>query len=193
MESFICIRVWLWREGGWLIHLLVNLTSSYINTPDSNMATEIIPYPISMYECMYECLCVSVSMQIWKHWGHIQEQVKNHVLCHKCEGQREEKSVVHTRRPVLLYRLQRILSPHSNCVCYKISQNTTAFHFSINQESTMKCLSLMGESVWRKKHQQQSMESVPWPVFLWKHLLDFPRMGGNCQRQQGPPCWWLKN
>lgn len=106
MESCVCIRVWLWREGVWLIHLLVNLTSTYINTPEPIMAPEITPYPISMCVCMYECLCVSVSIQIWKHWRHIQEQVKNHVLCHKREGQGEEKSVVHTRRRVLLYWLQ---------------------------------------------------------------------------------------
>lgn len=187
MESCVCIRVWLWREGGWLIHLLVNLTSSYINTPEPIMAPEITPYPISMCVCMYEYLCVSVSMQIWKHWRHIQEQVKNHVLCHKREGQWEEKSVVHTRRRVLLYWLQANLCNEfyllTTIVCYTISQNTNSFHFSLNQESAVKRLSLMGESVWRKKHQQQSMESLPWPVFLWKHLLDFSRMGGNCQRQ----------
>lgn len=73
------------------------------------MVTEITPYPISVRVCMYKymsvCVCVCVYADVETLKAHSGTS-KNHVLCHKREGQREEKSVVHTRRHVLLYRLQ---------------------------------------------------------------------------------------
>ena len=142
------------------------------------MVTEITPYPISMG------ICVSMSMQISKHRGHIQEQVKIMSSATNVKG-KERKSLLLTLVGTFCFISCRqicamnSISSQQLCVLKNVTKHKV-ISFLCQQRECCEAFVLDGEKSLKKQTPTMVYGEFAWACLSVKALLGFPRMGGNC-------------